>query len=399
MPSTGFTNAERGAKRGVVSTGNSSTATLAGDAVFTGTAEIVTGYGGIAILAYSDVASADGGLLFQSSQDGTNWDSSLPVTLEANKREIHTLAVISKYFRVVYTNGSSAQSEFRLEVMYTSGDGKLTSRAQQQITDDYDVQLVRVVSDYGTDVGAGLNTDRSVVNKFGLAFSLTTSYTPVSIGRVYQTPQVASATTLRIKSGGNANDTAAGSGAREVTLEGVDETGAFVTEALATAGASASSATTATFLRLFRAYVSSSGTYASAAAGSHSAAITIENGSGGTDWATIDATSFPKGQSQIGVYTVPLGKVGYLREYHLNVTTSGAKTVDFIMFQRQNILETSAPYSGMRAIHELIGVGDTVDFEYKIPVKLPALTDFGFMAKGASTPDASVEFTIELVDE
>ena len=397
MPSTGFTNAERGAKRGVVSTGNTSTATLAGDAVFTGTAEVVTGYGGIAVLAYSDVASADGGLLFQSSQDGTNWDSSLPVTLEANKREIHTLAVISKYFRVVYTNGSSAQSEFRLETMYTPGDGKLTSRAQQQITDDYDVQLVRVVSDYGTDVGAGLNTDRSVISKFGESIGVGTGYEPVAIGQVYQTPQASGATALRVKAG-NTNDTAAGSGAREVTLEGLDETGAFVTEALATAGTSASSVTTTTWLRVFRAFVSASGTYATAAAGSHAAAIVIET-TGGTVWATIDATGFPKGQSQIGVYTIPLGKVGYVREYHLSVSTSGAKTVDFIMFQRQNILEASPPYSGMRAIHELLGIGSSVDFEYKIPVKLPALTDFGFMAKGASTPDASVEFTIELVDE
>ena len=397
MPSTDYTPASRGAKPSVVSVGNSSTATLAGDAVFTGTAEIVTGYSGITIFAYSDVASADSGLSMQSSSDGTNWDSQLNVTVAASSREIHTLAVISKYFRIVYTNGSAAQSEFRLQVAYTSDDGKLTSRAQQPITDDYDVQLVRVVSEYGTDVGAGLNSNRSVISKFGEAIALTTSYTPVSIGRVYQTPQVAGATALRVAAG-NTNDTANGSGAREVTLEGLDETGAYATEAIATAGTSASSATTTTWLRLFRAYVSSSGTYATASAGSHAAAIVIET-TGSTTWATIDATGFPKGQSQIGVYSVPLGKTAYLREYHISVSTSGAKTVDLIMFQRENILETAAPYSGMRAIHELLGVGSSIDFEYKIPIKLPALTDFGFMAKGASTPDVSVEFTLELVDE
>jgi hypothetical protein len=148
---------------------------------------------------------------------------------------------------------------------------------------------------------------------------------------------------------------------------------------------------------LFKAYVSKSGTYATSAAGSHSADIDIET-TGGTLWATIDATGFPKSQTQIGLYTIPLGKTGFLREYHLTVNTSGTKTVDFAMFKRENILETSPPYTGMTLLHELIGVGDTVDFEYKIPAVLPALTDFGFMAKGASSPDATVEFTIELVD-
>tara|TARA_S200002703_G_scaffold159912_1_gene175460 strand:- start:25764 stop:27068 length:1305 start_codon:yes stop_codon:yes gene_type:complete len=378
-----------------VSIGNSTSTPLAGDAVFTGTAEIVAGYGGIAVTVYSDVASVAGGLSMQSSPDGVNWDSQLNVTVEAGTREPHTLAVIYKYFRIVYTNGSAAQSEFRLQVMYTTGDGKLTSRANSPITDDYDAQNVRVITDYHTDLAAGLNEDRTIVHKFGASIAIGTSYAPLTTSKVYQVPQVSGAVALRVKAG-NTNDTAAGSGAREVTLEGVDETGTYTTEALATAGTSASALTSTTWLRLYRIYVSASGTYASASAGSHAAAIVIET-SGGVEWGSIDATGFPKGQSQIGAYTVPLGFTGYLREYHLTVTTSGTKTVDFIMFQRQNFLETAAPYSGMRAIHELYGMSGAVDFEYKIPYQLPALTDFGFMCKGASTPDVTCEFLIELV--
>lgn len=106
---------------------------------------------------------------------------------------------------------------------------------------------------------------------------------------------------MRIKAGGNAADTAAGAGAREVTLIGLDASGNVVTEAIATNGISASSATTNSFIRLYRAYVSASGTYATAAAGSHTAAIVIENSAGGTDWLTIDATSFPLAQSEVSV--------------------------------------------------------------------------------------------------
>jgi len=395
MAATGFVPANNGPKSGVVSTGNSSTATLAGDAVFTGTAEVVTGYGGIAILAYSDVASAENGLSLQSSADGTNWDSQLPVTLAAAKREIHTLAVISKYFRVVYTNGSAAQSEFRLEVMYTSGDGKLTSRSAQVITDDYDVQLVRPVTNEGTDLAAGLNSDRSLLHKFGAQIAISTSYTPVAIGGIYPTVQVAGALAMRVKAG-NTNDTAAGTGAREVTIQGLDETGALVSEAVATAGTSASSATSTTFIRVFRAWVSASGTYATSAAGSHSADIVIEDSGGAGNWATISAADFPRGQTQIGVYSVPLGWTAYIHDFHL--TTSGNKPVDFLMFQRRNILETAAPYSGMRLIQEMRGIQNEYTFEPVNPVgPYPALTDIGFMAKGASTPDVTVDFEVELV--
>ena len=67
-------------------------------------------------------------------------------------------------------------------------------------------------SDFLTEVAKGNVAGNSIIHKFGKNISTNTSFTPVSIGGIYQTPQAGSATTLRIKSGGNANDTAAGSG-------------------------------------------------------------------------------------------------------------------------------------------------------------------------------------------
>ena len=166
--------------------------------------------------------------------------------------------------------------------------------------------------DFFTEVSKGKIAGHSMVHKFGHNTAIGTAFETVSVGGIYQTPQSTSATTLRIKSGGNANDTAAGSGAREVTLVGIDETGAEVSETLATAGASASSATTTTFMRLYRSFVSGSGTYANSSTGSHSADIVIENSAGGTDWATIVVNGFAKSQSEIGAYTIPVGYTGYL---------------------------------------------------------------------------------------
>ena len=114
-----------------------------------------------------------------------------------------------------------------------------------------------------------------------------TEYVPIADVLAYRTPQAGSATALRIKAGGNAADDAAGAGARSVRLTGLSATGAVVSETLATAGASASAATTQTFIRLFDAEVIDSGTYGTQSVGSHVGDIVIENASGGTDWAKI----------------------------------------------------------------------------------------------------------------
>ena len=236
----------------------------------------------------------------------------------------------------------------------------------------------------------------SVVHKFGDNPSVGTSFAPVTIGGVYQTPQVGSATTLRVKAGGNANDTAAGSGAREITLIGLDETGEEVAETLATAGASASAATSTTFIRLYRAYVSKSGTYATQSAGSHSAAITIENGSGGTDWATISATDFPRGQTEIGAYTVPMGCTAWINKCIVSVQSN--KTADVLFFQRQGVLQTAAPYDSMRVVIELGGVEGEEIINPDIPFgPFPPGTDIGFMAKAATAAECDVDFEIILI--
>ena len=246
-------------------------------------------------------------------------------------------------------------------------------------------------------VANGDITGVSVVHKFGRHLAVGTGFVPVSVGGAFRTPQVASATTLRVKAG-DAIDTAAGDGAREVTLQGLDETGTEVTEALATAGTSASSATTATFIRLYRAWVSASGTYASATAGSHQADIVIENGAGGTDWLTIDSTDFPRGQSECGVYSVPLGKTAYIANIHISVDSG--KTADVVLFHRGGILETSAPYPAMRVKYQAGGVkGLAMLHTGALMGPYPALSDIGFMAKAAATSEVDVDFELILIDD
>ena len=249
-------------------------------------------------------------------------------------------------------------------------------------------------SDHLNEVSKGNIQGRVIVHKFGKHEDVQTTYEPCSIGGIYNTPQVSGAVALRVKAG-NANDASGGSGARKILLQGLDETGAEVTETLNTNGASSGSAGSITFLRVYRSYITESGTYGSAAGGSHAASIVIETAAAAA-WLTVDVTDFPKSQSQVGVYTVPLGKTAYLYSYVL--TTDSNKSVDFLLFKRDNILETSAPYSAMRTVREHVGIQGHFDGEFLGGQKFNELTDIGWMVKAASAAVATADFEIELVD-
>jgi len=261
----------------------------------------------------------------------------------------------------------------------------------------HEAQAVRLSN--ATAVVHGRSTEgERIVHKFGHNASVGSGgYEPITDLGVYRTPQVSGATALRIKAGGDANDSAAGTGARAVTLVGLDATGREIVDTVATAGASASAASTKTFLRLCCAYVSASGGYATVTGGSHAAGITIENAAGTEDWAYIGVNGFPHGQTEIAAYTVPLGYTAVV--YDVQIQTDANKPVDVMMFHRPNILETAAPYTAMRVVSEYDGVAGAMAIEYKYPLgPFPALTDIGFMGVVDSSPaEVSVQYTVGLI--
>lgn len=243
------------------------------------------------------------------------------------------------------------------------------------------------------DISRGVVPSTRVVHRFGRNTAIASTFTPVTRSGFYRTPQVSGATPLRIKAGGNANDTANGTGARAVTLTGLDATGALITETIATAGASASAPTSRSFIRLLDAVVSASGTYATQAAASHLGNIYIENAAGGQDWALISDGSFPRGASEIGVYTVPKGRSAYVQAIRLS--TDADKKANVVLFKRSGILQTVAPYSAMVLVAEFPAVSGSLAVDYDPPLTFPELTDFGFMASvDASTVDVTVSFDV-----
>ena len=131
------------------------------------------------------------------------------------------------------------------------------------------------------------------VQKFGTNLDIDTGTTPEDIwdgGGVYPFPTAAAATTVV---SANAADTAAGTGAQQVTVEGLDSDYLFTTETIATNGGTV--ALSNQYNRIFRAYIGNVGS-----GGVNAGNITVQHG--GTVLAQITAG---KGQTLMAIYTIP----------------------------------------------------------------------------------------------
>lgn len=218
--------------------------------------------------------------------------------------------------------------------------------------------------------------------------SIGSTPTPVTRSGFYRTPQASAPVALRIKSGGNANDTASGSGGRAITFIGIGVDGDLITETVATAGASASAATTQHFIRLREAFVSASGTYATQTTGSHASTINIEDTAGNL-WATIADGSLGRGNMEQAVFTTPKDRAALVTNVFLS--SDADKKANIVFYQRQGILKTSAPYDALQIINEFPQNAGLSDLAFNPPIYFPPLTDFGFLASvSASTVDVSI---------
>lgn len=204
--------------------------------------------------------------------------------------------------------------------------------------------------DFLVAVRRGLVVGHSLVFKFGRNDAVPdASWVFVNGLGMTAWPLAATATTVRIKAGGNAADDAGGDGARAVTVQGLNESWAVVEEAIVTNGADASLSTTATFVRPFRTWVSSQGVYGAA----NTAAIVIENTAGSADLIQI---AIEEGQSQFCGYTIPADKTGYLIGVWANVDAQANKAANIRLLSRDDADDATAPVKAKRIMYHADGV-------------------------------------------
>jgi hypothetical protein len=122
-----------------ISTLNSTTIPLSEDGIFTGDWEDCSIYTTLTIMVSADAVSAVNGWKIQWSSDGVNLDHEKVFSFEKFTSGQHvTLGILTKYFRVIFVNGNSAQSSFRLQTILYFNQVKNPSHAIEAMIHDTD---------------------------------------------------------------------------------------------------------------------------------------------------------------------------------------------------------------------------------------------------------------------
>lgn len=228
-----------------VSDYNSTLEALPGSGTFLGRAEDVSMYGSVVVSVITD---KQGILTFEFSSDDKNWDTAESYAILANTESYRRSQIRRKFFRVRFKNeDQNAQLFLRLQSTFgyhgeLSGDpnaggggATLLGVAKGDVAGD----AIVIVEGKNANISTG-----SVPEDLWL------------VGGVY-TGFPMTAETVTVVSG-SASDTLAGTGARTVTLEGLDGNYVEIIETVEMNGTS-NAVTTNSFLRINKIYVSTAG--------------------------------------------------------------------------------------------------------------------------------------------
>lgn len=123
-----------------VSTNSSSATPLAANGGFIGISDDALAYSELRVTVFSNVASATDGLSIQQSSDNTNWDITDTYTVAANTGKTYVVPRQARYMRVVYTNGGTIQSVFRLQsILNRTGTAPSSNRAVDAYSNETDL--------------------------------------------------------------------------------------------------------------------------------------------------------------------------------------------------------------------------------------------------------------------
>ena len=233
--------------------------------------------------------------------------------------------------------------------------------------------------DFYLAVAKGDFTGYSRVSKFGLNESVPTTFESVwEESSVYPWPSSAGVVTVTSSSSNDTNSS--GTGARTLTIEGLDASHNLLSETVNMNG-TGNVVTSGSFYRVFRMSVITAGSLETNA-GKITATIS------GTTVATITAGN---GQTLMAVYTVPAGKTAYI----VNFNFSSSKDQEMHYRIRTKNGTTNAAWQ----IKEYVTCrGGFNDFVKRAINSVAEKTDIDMQAKAQSTSTASGGFELILID-
>lgn len=147
----------------VISTDNSTTTPLGSGGVFQGLSADVLQFGVIQILVNASHDSAALGLVFQASHDSVTWFDTDSYNYIAGSVKTYSLAPAARHFRVKFTNGGTAQTDFTLQTIFKKTYTKPSShRIGDVMVADDDAEIVQAVIAGKSTAGGGSYVDVKV---------------------------------------------------------------------------------------------------------------------------------------------------------------------------------------------------------------------------------------------
>jgi hypothetical protein len=236
--------------------------------------------------------------------------------------------------------------------------------------------------DWTINISAGAVDGTGYVEKFGMNVDVDSNKETIwDGGAIYS--YISTAETVAITSTAG-TDSAAGTGARTIEIQGLDANYNVVLETLTVGGG----AGTTEFIRIFRAKTITAGT-----SGINEGTISITSSDTSTVLAQIgvDGTGINaagRGQTFMALYTVPAGKTAYLTQWTVGCGKQNTDAVSTLL---------ARPQSGAWNAKDIITVSATTYAkDYKIPLQFTEKTDIEVRAY-STTNNSLVSSTFNLI--
>jgi hypothetical protein len=395
-----------GAVGNVISASNSTTALLGAGATFTGVWENVVDYTSIGISVLGSIAT-DGVLWIDVRKNGSTIVNSVPfqkINISSNVTNVPAIwNIVESEFRIRYVNGTTAQTgEFYLETKYSNGQqAELLATLDGTISSQQPATIVRPGTSFDLDAARKHIKGQRSFFFFGFNNAVGTSWVDIhpTSGNINW---LTTAGTVEVLSSSAVDTNTAGAGVRSVEIHGLSATGEDQDEVILMDGTTPV-VSSLTYIRVNKLHSETCGTYG----GSHQGDITCRVTGGGAILSKMIGEEGPVdtsvvyglGEAMNGYWTVPLGKVMYITRLEVIPDVSTGKNVTVHLYERENILTTSAPFTPRRIVWEEDGVETSTTKVFKSHIKIKALTDLWFRAKASANSSIQVALDFYLVDE
>jgi hypothetical protein len=231
------------------------------------------------------------------------------------------------------------------------------------------------------DIAGGRVTGKSMTQKFGYNAACTTGEDIWAAGGAY-TGFLASPSAIEVVAGAN-DVVSSGTGAWSITLTGISGTTYDTETAHVDLNGTNVVTVPGTWLRVQRAYVTSTGT-----GGVNAGAITIRVASAGATLATIGAGD---GQTLIAAYTTPIGTYGTIVRWGVGTSKAGGA-------QASGVYALQTDTGGGWRTREIVALNAGQNYEKDLNIEAGQLCDIRVRCISASS-EVLVSATFDVLEE